>query len=335
MNWRQKWRVESGVTGDLLNRFGSSYGALTTSPARWKLTHAFWYRTPLPSGSDSEQFAGGLDLVLRLTLIDLLLRPMGPWFIRASLLLTSALGLIAPAVLRSPITWAASFALIAVRVALDWPLPDNHIYLLAYWCLAVAVALAMKRPGSIATSARLLIGLAFLFAALWKGVLSPEYRDGRFFAVTFMTDDRFADAVMLLGGLSESDLESNRAFLEPLPEGAAWFDKSLIETRAFRILVAVATWSTLAIEAAVALLFLLPLRPPLETIRHIFLLSFCIVTYAFAPVAGFGWLLLVMGLAVCRSDQRWLRTAYVATYFLILLYSEIPWAGLILDWKGQ
>jgi hypothetical protein len=333
VNWRQKWRVESGVTGDLLARFGSNYGALTIGPTRWKLTHAFWYRTPSPPDNDSE--TGGLDLILRLTLIDLLLRPMGPWFIRASLLLTSALGLIAPAVLRSPITWASTFVLIALRIALDWPLPDNHIYLLAYWCLAVAVALATNRAGSIATSARLLVGLAFLFAVLWKGVLSPEYRDGRFFAVTFLTDDRFADAVRLLGGLSESDLESNRTFLEPLPEGAAWFDKSLVETRAFRILVACATWSTLAIETAIALLFLLPLRSPLEAIRHIFLLGFCIVTYAFAPIAGFGWLLLVMGLAVCSAEQRRLRTTYVAVYFLILLYSEIPWAGLILDWRGQ
>jgi hypothetical protein len=224
--------------------------------------------------------------------------------------------------------------LIALRIVLEWPLPDNHIYLLAYWCLAVAVALTGRSIGSISVSARWLIGLAFIFAVLWKGLLSPEYRDGRFFAVTFLTDDRFADAVMLFGGLSESDLESNRSFLEPLPEGAVWFDKSLIETRAFRVLVAVTTWSTLTIEAAIAALFMLPLRPSLETIRHVLLLGFCIVTYAFAPVAGFGWLLLVMGLALCRAGQRWLRTAYVVTYFLILLYSEVPWAGLILDWTG-
>jgi hypothetical protein len=98
--------------------------------------------------------------------------------------------------------------------------------------------------------------------------------------------------------------------------------------------VAFTTWSTLAIETAIAALFLLPVSPSLQAARHVLLLGFCAVTYAFAPVAGFGWLLLVMGLAVCRTDQRWLGAAYVATYFLILLYSEVPWAGLILDWTG-
>jgi hypothetical protein len=278
--------------------------------------------------------AGSLDLILRLTLIDLLLRPMGPWFIRSSLLLISSLGLIAPGILRSPLAWWIAFALVAARLVVDWPLPDNHIYLLAYWCLAVAAALTGKQRASLAASARWLIGLAFVFAVLWKGVLSPEYRDGRFFTVTFLTDDRFADAVMLLGELSAADLESNRQFLEPLPEGAAWFDRSLIETESFRVLVSVATWSTLAIEAAIALAFLLPLRPSLQPVRHILLLGFCVVTYAFAPVAGFGWLLLVMGLAACRTDQPKIRAAYVAAYLLVLLYSEVPWAGLILDWTG-
>jgi hypothetical protein len=28
-----------------------------------------------------------------------------------------------------------------VRIIADWPLSDNHIYLLAYWCLALALAL--------------------------------------------------------------------------------------------------------------------------------------------------------------------------------------------------
>jgi hypothetical protein len=257
---------------------------------------------------------------------------MGPWFIRSPLLLISALGLISPAVLRSALAWKVLFALVAARIAVDWPLPDNHIYLLAYWCLAVAVALGRKGPGSLRHSARWLIGLAFLFAMLWKGVLSPEYRDGRFFAVTFLTDDRFTDSVMLVTGLTEEDIQHNREYLEPLPGGAEWFDRELVETAQFRILVSVATWATLAVEAAVAFVFLLPLPARLQPLRHGVLLGFCAVTYAIAPVAGFGWLLLVMGLAACPANQPALRTTYVASYLLVLLYSEVPWAGVILDW---
>ena len=62
---------------------------------------------------------------------------------------------------------------------------------------------------------------------------------------------------------------------------------------------------------------------------------FCATTYALAPVAGFGWLLATMGLAQCRPDQRTLRGAYVAVFVLILLYTEIPWAGVLADWTAR
>lgn len=335
MNWLEKWRVESGGATALLSKFGSSSGGPTITPTVSKLRQGSLFRVRSWWSDTKASSSSSLDLVLRLTLIDLLLRPMGPWFVRAPLLLASALGLISPAVLRSPITWFTTFGLIALRIAVDWPLPDNHIFLLGYWSLALAIALAGNRSRSAATSARWLIGLAFTFAVIWKGLLSPEYRDGRFFAITFLTDDRFADAVVLLTGLSESDLQNNRSFLEPLPGGAAWFDRELIETAAFRTLVSITTWATLALEATIAALFLAPIPASFQIWRHILLLTFCVVTYAFAPVAGFGWLLLIMGLAMCQPDQKRLCVAYVLVYFLILLYSETPWAGLILDWTGR
>ena len=65
------------------------------------------------------------------------------------------------------------------------------------------------------------------------------------------------------------------------------------------------------------------------------LLAFCVTTYALAPVAGFGWLIATMGLAQCRPNQpRW-RGAYIAVFVLILLYSEIPWTGVLADWTGR
>jgi hypothetical protein len=56
------------------------------------------------------------------------------------------------------------------------------------------------------------------------------------------------------------------------------------------------------------------------------------MTYAIAPVAGFGWLLLTMGVGLCRAEQQVLRGVYAATWFLVLLYSEIPWAHLMVGW---
>ena len=52
--------------------------------------------------------------------------------------------------------------------------------------------------------------------------------------------------------------------------------------------------------------------------------------YALAPVPGFGWLLLAMGLAQCPADaSRW-RAAYATVFFLVLFYTEIPWTELAL-----
>lgn len=273
-----------------------------------------------------------IDLALRLTLIELLLRPMGPWYVRAVMLLLAMLGLISRACLRAPAFWLGEAALVATSLAMEWPLPDNHIYLLAYWCLAIGIALRLAEPPRVlARASRLLLGCAFAFAVVWKAGLSPDYRDGRFFSVTLLTDDRFADAAQLIGGLSDDDLAENRKYLTPLPDGAELLDPPRLHAPGrFRALVQVATWGTLALETLVAGLWLAPVsRRGLLAARHCAVLLFCLTTYAFAPVAGFGWLLLVMGLASCASDDRRLRAAYVASYGVVLLYDEVPWASLL------
>ena len=86
------------------------------------------------------------------------------------------------------------------------------------------------------------------------------------------------------------------------------------------------------LEALIALTCLIPSPGALlDTARHALLLAFCITTYALAPVAGFGWLIATMGLAQCRPHQRWLPAAYVAVFILILMYAEVPWAGVLAD----
>jgi len=272
-----------------------------------------------------------VDVALRLTLIVLLLRPMGPWFVGAFVLLLALLGLVGVA-LRAPATWLALATLIAARLVVQWPLPDNHVYLLAYWCLGVAIALRLTDPSrALAHTGRLLLGLTFVCAVLWKAVLSPDYRDGRFFAVTLLTDDRFADAVRLFGGLSEAQLQESRAFLTPLAEGAELLDPPRLHaTPRFQRLVLAATWGGLVLESVIGVLWLAPIRRrALLLTRHLAVLLFCLATYAFAPVAGFGWLLLVMGLATTGADQRRIRAAYVGTFCVVLLYAEIPWSSLI------
>ena len=125
-------------------------------------------------------------------------------------------------------------------------------------------------------------------------------------------------------------VETLRQYLEahrdtpvsPLP--APEFPQSLTN-----LALAATAWN-LFINAAIALAFLWP-GDRLSNARHSLLLVYCAVTYAIATVDGFGWLLLAMGSALCRADQRRLRSIYVVMFVLIIFYRELPWAELLLD----
>jgi hypothetical protein len=289
-----------------------------------------WTRLLRPAGDAH----GGHDSVLTLTAIVLLLRPLDLWWVAPVVIAAACLSLLSPAVRRAPITWILIAALIGVRIAAVWPLADNHIYLLAYWCLAIGLALSSVAPAAtLSTNSRLLLGAAFALAVLWKAALSPDYVDGRFFRVTLLTDERFGDASLVFGGLSREQMAQNREFLKPLPEGAELLTPpSFVEPPRLRAFAAAATWGGLILEGLIAIACLVPPNARLDLARHALLLTFCFTTYALAPVAGFGWLLATMGLAQCRPSQSFLRGAYVAVFILILMYSEIPWTGILADW---
>jgi hypothetical protein len=278
-----------------------------------------------------------LELALRLTAVALLLRPMGPWFVRPLILATAVLVLISPQKLRSSRVWLLITAMVAIRIVEDWPLSDNHIYLLGYWTLAIGLSLRTSDAApALAVTSRWLLGLSFAFAVLWKVFLSPDFLDGRFFRVTLLTDPRFGDAAQLIGGLSAEQLGANRDALQLLPAGAELLHPPTIhEPARLRALAAASTWGIVALEAAVALLMLAPRAVTLPLLRHAALLLFCAITYLFAPVAGFGWLLLAMGLAQLEPHQPALRRAYVGAFLVVIFYGEIPWAELTLAALGR
>jgi hypothetical protein len=152
--------------------------------------------------------------------------------------------------------------------------------------------------------------------------------------VTLLSDDRFADAVMLFGDMTAQQIREARTFLQPLPEGAEladvdWFGEPL----RLQLLAMILTWGGLVLEALVAVLCLSPLSGRDALLRHVALLLFCVTTYAFAPVAGFGCLLAAMGLAQCLSPGRMLQSGYVVVFVLVLLYAEIPWASVLARWS--
>ena len=275
-------------------------------------------------GSQVSAFTFDEALPLRLTLLILLLRPPGEGNLRGMTWLVAAAALALPALARSAACWFVLSGLVAWRLVADWPLADNHIYLLAYWCLAVALCLLLTQPfAALADASRWLLGCTFLCAVIWKGLLAPDFLDARFFRITLITDDRFADLARTVGGLTEAQLTANRAALAPLPEGADVLDGPvLVEPPGLRWLGRTLTWAGFLLEALIAAAFLSRWPARLHEGRHLLLFAFAGLTYAAAPVAGFGWLLAAMGLAQCRGEQTAIRLGYVAVFALVTIYAE-------------
>ena len=124
-----------------------------------------------------------VDLALRLVLLDLLLMPIGAWYVRPWVLGLAAVGLLVPGQLRRPWLWFALAALSGLRVLLDWQLADNHAYLLAYWCLAIAIALLLRDRNLLAVNGRLLIGLVLVADRLDAGVVNLVEQRGTLMVV--------------------------------------------------------------------------------------------------------------------------------------------------------
>ena len=86
-----------------------------------------WTRLLHPA-SDQD---GVSDSVLTLTALILQLRPVDVWWVAPFVLALACLTLVLRQVRRAPMTWLLVALLVAVRVAVVWPLSDNHTYLLA------------------------------------------------------------------------------------------------------------------------------------------------------------------------------------------------------------
>ena len=267
-----------------------------------------------------------------LVVAGLLLRPIGDWTLRPVILVSAAAGLLLPGALRQPGLWWLLTLLTGLRALLDWPLPDNHAYLLCYWCFAIALSLLVENTAAfLALNGRWLIGLVFAFATLWKLVLSPDYLDGTFFRVTLLSDPRFEDLSRLAGGLSPDAIAGFREALERHADGGMLAAAGALEPARFTWLARVATIWTLVIEGVVAVAFLWPRDKGPSRVRDACLLLFCATTYAVATVEGFGWLLISMGIAQCAPGRRTTRALYLAAFALILFYREFPWTSLLAE----
>lgn len=212
-------------------------------------------------------------------------------------------------------------------IGVDWARLDNHKYLLLYLCLSLAAVAANDgRPRLLADNARLLIGLAFALATCWKAT-SLDYLDGRFFTLALIEDSRFEGVARWVASASRSELLALRDSLAMVRQGGGAITLDI--PIGLRVVAMGLTAWTVAIEAVIALAFLAPTSWRVSAYRHILLLLFGLTTYAVAPVTGFGWVLMILGLAQCDRESAATRLAYVGVYVTIGLYSA-PWSEALL-----
>lgn len=269
------------------------------------------------------------ELAAKLTLMALLLSPVGNWFIRPFILGLSVAGLLIPGMWRSPSLWAALALLTGIRFYISWPLADNHAYLLSYWCLAFAVSAWLGNREVLFSNARYLVALTFGFAALQKW-MSPDYLNGVFFLVTFFLDERFEDFVVLFSSVTFEQIDIAREYLEgdyrstPAPDSLPF----VIPDSMWWLAILSTAWNLLE-QTLVAIVFLAPKNSRLGRLRDPMLLLFCFTIYAVVPVVSFGWLLLAMGLAQCDEKSATIRYWYMGAFFALIFFYEVPWAEIL------
>ena len=269
------------------------------------------------------------ELAAKLTLLALLLSPVGHWYIRPFTLGLSVMGLLIPGLWRSPSLWAALALLTGIRFYIDWPSADNHAYLLSYWCLAFAVSGWLGNRDVLFSNARYLVALTFGFAALQKWI-SPDYLNGVFFLVTFFLDERFEEFVVLFSSVTFEQIDLAREYLEgdyrssPAPESLPF----VIPGSMWWLAILSTAWNLLE-QTLIAIAFLVPKDSRLGRIRDPLLLLFCFTIYAVVPVVSFGWLILAMGLAQCDEKSATIRYWYMGAFFALIFFYEVPWAEVL------
>ncbi|MCH2119397.1 MAG: hypothetical protein MK161_17075, partial [Pirellulales bacterium] len=114
--------------------------------------------------------------------------------------------------------WMWLFLSMSMAVVLvgNWEVMDNHKYLIAYWTLSCFIATWIDRPDEhLSRNARLLIGISFCAAVLWK-FLPGEFLDGSFFHALILTDFRFQSLALWVGGVDAAAMEKNGQLMNTL-----------------------------------------------------------------------------------------------------------------------
>lgn len=268
----------------------------------------------------------GVDLVLGCSLVAVVVNVHHD---RVLLVATGAAAIVVLGdrrALRHPATWLGGGVVVAAWHLPTWFRHDNHLWLSVAWMVAIGLCLLTRSPrAALAVDGRLLVGSIFAIGVLWK-LGSPDFRSGAFFHHALLQDDRFAWVTSSIGGIDAAVLDGDRGRVQEL---VAEPTTPVVLTSSDRTsqLALLFTWWGIAIEAWIAVTWLAPLRASWRWLRHVGLLAFAATTYLVVPVAGFGILLMALGLTQAGDDAR-LRWAYLAGLAALVVYGPV-WSHLL------
>ncbi len=275
-----------------------------------------------------------LDLLALLTVFMLVVAGPQIWYFHTPIVAMAVCAMCFRSLVRTTQFWYLSATLIGTVVYLNWEGADNHKYLICYWCLALCCAFSMPpkyREQGIMTTSRLLLALCMLLSVAWKAA-TPDYLNGEFFHYTLMIDERFESFARWFGSLPQGVVADNRQLIGLLQNGhlrgIEVSSVTLDDAGGMRGLVGFMTWWTILIEGLIGLLFCLPDRRWINRTRNTCLLLFATTTYAVATVRGFGWMLMMLGFAQCKREQKGFKLAYLGTFILVQLYA-LPYEAVV------
>jgi len=256
-------------------------------------------------------------LMLRLTALLFLLYPIGHEF-QYLLKFAALLLLLFPPLLRQIWIWIAILIYMISVLTQEWYLLNNHEFLIVYWCLVCVLASREQDPaGFMAFNGRIIVGLSFLFAVLWK-LFTAEFTNGSFLLNSFLVDERFFGLSSIVTGLSTDVLQNNLGLFEALKiypvEDATIKFASGGRAKFFSY---VFSYWTLLIESLLIVGFLSRRPAFLHRHRHIPLLIFIATTYHFVLLPRFAMILTTMGFAQCPAERVNYRIAYLLLAALI------------------
>lgn len=268
-----------------------------------------------------------LELIITVSLLLMLVYPGDLWYEAIFIRIIAVWAFIDRSMARHPLFWLiVALMNLFIQNLYNWAFSDNHKWLITYWYLALACSLWHSEPARVMElNGRWLIGLTFLFAVA-KKLISSEYLSGNTFHQMLYFDSRFGDIARMTADLKMDHKETakqllslqNSIGLPPAPN-----------------LVAVAqflTWWTVLIEIAIAVFFLLPPSSRITRWKDVALMIFIITVYPIAPVLGFAWILIILGIAQCNPLSGKTLFGYLLLFPTIRVFEGGMIRSLIVNW---